>query len=187
MFKIDAAMDRISEWFGSVAMAMALTMMGITIFEVVARRFFDAPTIWSNDMIYMLNGSLFILGGASTLLHCRHVTIDIFVSGLNARVRHCILGGIFGFLLVPAFGLIGFIAFRKTVAAFLSGETETVSAWEPLLWPYLLTIAVGLFALTMQLLTQSIRHLIRVFVGGDLANVYVMNETTPSFEPESDQ
>ncbi|MCP5365980.1 MAG: TRAP transporter small permease subunit [Hyphomicrobiales bacterium] len=186
MVKFYAVTARLSERLLSVAMLMALAMMGVTIYEVVARRVFDAPTVWSNDVTYMLNGSLFLLGAASTLLHYRHVTIDIMADRFRTRTRHLILGVVFGFVLLPILVLIDFVAVEKAWAAFASGERESVSAWEPLLWPYLSMVALGLSALSLQMLVQAVRHLRGAVVGGAFLDAYlVTGGATPGNGPEN--
>ena len=68
--------DRTSAWFGK-AFAWTLIIMSFGIgYEVVARKFFNAPTSWAFDMSYIMYGTLFMMGGAYTLSRDGHVRAD---------------------------------------------------------------------------------------------------------------
>ena len=65
-------------------MVMIICLIAVMIYEVVARRVFNAPTIWAIDITYMTNGTLFLIGGAYTLQKNAHVRIDFLSSRLPA-------------------------------------------------------------------------------------------------------
>jgi TRAP-type mannitol/chloroaromatic compound transport system permease small subunit len=68
--------DRTSAWFGK-AFAWTLIIMSFGIgYEVVARKFFNAPTSWAFDVSYIMYGTLFMMGGAYTLSRDGHVRAD---------------------------------------------------------------------------------------------------------------
>src|SRR5262245_66599544 len=55
------------------------------VWEVFARYFFNAPTIWAYDMTYILYGTFFMLGSAYTLLRGKHIRTDNFYSQWSPR------------------------------------------------------------------------------------------------------
>jgi TRAP-type mannitol/chloroaromatic compound transport system permease small subunit len=68
--------DRLSAWFGK-AFAWAIMIMALGIgYEVLVRRFFNAPTSWAFDVSYIMYGTLFMMGGAYTLSRGGHVRGD---------------------------------------------------------------------------------------------------------------
>ena len=69
-------LDRISLWSGRIVAWLIIPMVMSLVWEVVARYFFNAPTIWAYDMTYMLYGSFFMLGSAYTLLRGKHIRTD---------------------------------------------------------------------------------------------------------------
>ena len=64
-----------SRWWAAVA------------YEVVARYLFNAPTIWSFDLTYMLYGALFMLGAAYALHKGAHIRTDFFWDNFSPRTK----------------------------------------------------------------------------------------------------
>src|SRR5262249_52183116 len=67
-----------------IALSMLFLVASIT-YEVVARYFFHAPTIWVYEASYMVNGAAFMLGCAYALLKGAHVRTDIFWDNYTER------------------------------------------------------------------------------------------------------
>ena len=78
MLRIVRVIDRFSEAIGRVVAWLILPMVMSLVWEVFARYFFNAPTIWAYDMTYILYGSFFMLGSAYTLLRGKHIRTDNF-------------------------------------------------------------------------------------------------------------
>ena len=79
--------DSISEWSGKTVSFVIYAGILMLVFEVVARYFFDSPTIWAHGYSQRLFGSYFILVGAFTLLKDGHVRVDIIYQRFSLRVR----------------------------------------------------------------------------------------------------
>lgn len=154
------AVDRLSLACTQVAMAMILGLIVSMLFEVVARYAFNAPTIWSYDVSYMLNGGLFMLGAALTLAKNNHVRIDFLSARLPLRTQH--LGNLLFYvvLFLPALGLAAWASVDQTWGAAMTGKLEAVSPWKPKVWPFYTVISVGLVALWLQSLAETVRHAI---------------------------
>ncbi len=60
--------DGISLWSGRITGWLIIPMVLSLVYEVVARYFFNAPTVWAYDMTSFLYGAFFMLGAAYTLL-----------------------------------------------------------------------------------------------------------------------
>ena len=65
--RILTRLDSIGRFCGYVAMAMIVLMIGCMIWEVVARKAFNAPTMWATTTSYMFNGTIFLICAAYTL------------------------------------------------------------------------------------------------------------------------
>ena len=70
LFGIVEAFTRLLAW---AARLVTVVLVASMIYEVVARYFFGAPTIWAFDISYMATGVLFVLGAAYTLKEDGHV------------------------------------------------------------------------------------------------------------------
>ena len=56
-------------------------------YEVIARYAFNAPTIWSFDVTYMLYGTIFMLGAAYALHKGAHIRTDFFFERWSVRTK----------------------------------------------------------------------------------------------------
>ena len=78
-------LDQISLWSGRLTGWLIIPMVLSLVWEVVARYFFNAPTVWAYDMTYMLYGSFFMLGAAYTLMRGGHIRTDSLYGGWSVR------------------------------------------------------------------------------------------------------
>ncbi|MGH8723124.1 MAG: TRAP transporter small permease subunit, partial [Burkholderiales bacterium] len=79
------ALDAFAERTGWLVAWLIVPLAGAMVYEVVARYFFRAPTVWAQDLSYMLYGALFMLGGAYTLRHGGHIRTDFLYNKLGVR------------------------------------------------------------------------------------------------------
>ena len=157
---------RLGEWADRLVRAVAYTSLILypalvlcTVYEVVARYVFHAPTIWAFDITFMLHGSLFMLTGAYALQKGSHIRIDVLSTRLPDRVQHAVNLLAYAGLFLPAIGVVAHATIRRSYSAFVTGEHELVSAWGPTIWPFFSTLALGLVLLWIQALVEAARHL----------------------------
>lgn len=149
--------DGISWVASRLADISVVVLVSAMIYEVAARYVFDAPTDWAFDIAYMCSGALFLLGVSWALKEDAHIRIDILRNKMPARVAGIIEGLTYVLALAPFFAVLSYIAIGKAFKAWQTGEVEMVSPWAPLMWPFYLMIAIGLTALTLQLIVQGLR------------------------------
>lgn len=151
--------DAISDWTGKIFSFIVIPLTVLIVFEVITRRFFDAPTIWSFEMSNFLFGSHFMLCGAYGLLRKSHVSIDLFTSKTNKKVQ-AVLGIISYLCMFFPFIIVMLVwGFDFAKIALEMGETSW-SAWAPYLAP--IKIVIPLTALL--LLLQGIAEFLRLIV-----------------------
>jgi TRAP-type mannitol/chloroaromatic compound transport system permease small subunit len=150
--KIDNASER------SVIFApLMLPMIVVTMFEVVARYVFNAPTIWANELTQHIFGVYFVIGGAYTLLHDSHAKIDVLYLRLapwNRAILDCVT------YLVFFFPFIVLLLWQITGQAWLSTVRlqGTGTFWNSPVWP----TRWGLVLATLWLLVQGLANYIRI-------------------------
>lgn len=82
-----SVIDRLSALIGrTVAWVMVFVML-VTVYDVIARRLFNAPVDWAFDVSVQLFALHFMLAAAYAMLHNEHVSIDIFKNRLRERGR----------------------------------------------------------------------------------------------------
>ena len=153
-----SAFDRVSRVLAVLGMILIVALISVMLYEVAARRIFSSPTIWSADLVFMFNGTLFLMGAGYTLLRERHVRIDFLSAKLPVRVQHGINLLFYGALLLPLLVLTSQNAVFRAWRAWERGTLENMSTWQPVVWPFLTGIALGLLGLTLQVALQTIRH-----------------------------
>ena len=154
--KILHGMDQFAEWSGRIFVWLVIPLTGLVVFEVISRRFFDAPHIWSLEVIDFVYGPYFMLVAAYTLLHQAHVRIDVISAKFSSRTRG-ILDIITYLVFFFPFCTIVFvqgIVFAQT--SWSIGETSDSAALSVL--PLIKTVIPVTFAL---LLIQGVANLIR--------------------------
>src|SRR3546814_13954610 len=70
----------------------------------------------------------------------------------SPRLRRGIEVVVFTVMVLPTLGLVCYAAWGDFLEAWVTGEVEQVSAWQPVIWPFQLAMAVGLSALWLQVL-----------------------------------
>ncbi|HEV7371819.1 TRAP transporter small permease subunit [Arenibaculum sp.] len=150
--------DRFGLALNAVAMVLLVLLIGVTLWEVAARYVFDAPTIWGFDLAWMLNGGLFLLALAETTRRGGHVRVDVVSSRLPAGWQRMGETLFMALLFAPGVGVLAWTASRRFVQAVATGEVDPVSSWAPVMWPFHLAVAVGLWALLLQMAVSTARR-----------------------------
>lgn len=79
------AVDGLNTWIGRIVGWVMIFIMLVTVYDVVARRLFNAPVDWAFDVSVQLFALHFMITAAYALLHNEHVSIDIFKNRLAPR------------------------------------------------------------------------------------------------------
>src|SRR5512138_1007593 len=80
---IDKFTDTTGTWIAWLNVPLVLAVS----YEVFARYLFNAPTIWSFDITYMLYGTIFMLGAAFALHKGAHIRTDFFFEKWSIRTK----------------------------------------------------------------------------------------------------
>ena len=80
----------LSEWSGKAARWLLVPLIVGIAYDVFMRYVFNAPTIWSFSLSYMLGATLIMIGFAYVLYHRGHVSVDLIYSKLPTKVKHII-------------------------------------------------------------------------------------------------
>lgn len=83
--KLFYALDFITQSTGKIVSFVTLPLVGIMVYEVVSRYFFNDPTIWADDVSKQFMLLLVMLGSAYALREGAHISIDVISSRLPLR------------------------------------------------------------------------------------------------------
>ena len=79
--------DNINEWVGRIFSVAILALTFVIAYEVIMRKFFARPSIWTYDVSKQIYALHFLIVAGYTLLHKGHVGIDVITKKLSKRTR----------------------------------------------------------------------------------------------------
>jgi len=164
--KIVRAIDRITHLAGNVLALLILAMIGILMYEVVARYFFNRPTSWALQLSTMVFGTYMICGGGYALLHKAHVSMDMFYARWSKRTR-AIFDSLTYLLFFIVFTLLLWKAAKYGLDSVAAREHSN-SAWGQPLYHWKMTAPLGFFLLLLQGTGNFIRSVVLAVTGKEL-------------------
>ncbi len=156
---LTAKLDRISEWSGRIFSFIVVPLVLLIVFEVVSRRVFGKPTIWTFELSNFLFGSHFMLVAAYGLLHKSHVAIDIFALRLSVKRRETILLAGYFLFFFPFLIVIFIYGIQVAAISWTIGE-QSWSVWHPSLSPVKTVIPITAGLLIIQGISDVIKKII---------------------------
>jgi len=84
---VRSVFDRGVVWCARGAAWLVFVAMGISVFEVIMRYGFDAPTSWVHESVVMLVAISFALGGPAALASNRHIRVRILYDAVGPRIK----------------------------------------------------------------------------------------------------
>ena len=150
---IDKFTDTTGTWIAwlNVPLVLAVT------WEVGARYLFNAPTIWSFDVTYMLYGTIFMLGAAYALHKGAHIRTDFFFERWSIRTKGIIDSTAYIVFFFPAIITFLVVSWTEGWYAFQIGETSEQTPWRPILWPFKLMVPLACLLLLIQGVSETIK------------------------------
>lgn len=149
--------DAFSRRSGRVIAWLVVPVFLAMVYEIIARKFFVAPTLWAYDVSRMLYGALFMLGSAYGLMRGVHIRADFLYRALSSRVQGMIDTALYLLLFFPSMLLFLFIAGEFAYEAWERGERIDDTPWQPLAWP----IRAVMFASVFLLLLQGVSEILK--------------------------
>ncbi|MBM4330405.1 MAG: TRAP transporter small permease subunit [Deltaproteobacteria bacterium] len=131
--------DTISEWTGRFAVWALVVVVGIIVYEVITRRVFGSPHVWTYEIITFFYGFHFMILAAYTLLHKGHVAIDIIYIRFSPKKQAVLDLVTYLFFFFPFVIILLYVGFDNAVASWATGE-KTLTARLPLVLPGMKTV-----------------------------------------------
>lgn len=155
--KLITIIDLFSEWQGRIVALLVVPIIFAMVYEVVMRKFFTAPTLWSYDISRMLYGVSFMLGAAYGLMRGLHIRADFLYRGLSERTQGRIDLVMYLVFFMPGMILLLFAAQEFAVKSFLQNESAGDSTWAPIVWPVKFALAAGVLFLLIQGISEILK------------------------------
>ncbi len=126
-------------------------------YEVIARYVFNAPTIWSFDVTYMLYGTIFMLGAAYALHKGAHIRTDFFYERWSVKTKGMVDSISYIVFFFPSLIMLLVASGGEAWYAWTIGEMSEQTPWRPLLWPYKTVVPVTCVLLMLQGVSEVIK------------------------------
>jgi len=165
---LTAKIDRFSDTVGLAVAWLNVPLVLAVAYEVIARYFFNAPTIWAYDVTYMLYAAIFMLGAAYALHKGAHIRTDFFFESWSTRTKGLIDSIAYIGLFFPSLIVFLFVSADDAWYAFVLGETSEQTPWRPLLWPFKTIIPLTCLLLIIQGVSEVIKSLHAALTGIEL-------------------
>ena len=150
---IDKFTDTTGVWISWLSVPLVLAVS----YEVISRYFFDAPTIWSFDVTFMLYGTIFMLGAAYALHKGAHIRTDFFFERWSTRTKGMIDSVAYIVFFFPSLVLFFVVSANEAWYAFSIMETSEQTPWRPILWPFKTVVPLACVLLIVQGVSETIK------------------------------
>jgi TRAP-type mannitol/chloroaromatic compound transport system permease small subunit len=161
---IDKFTDTTGTWVAWLNVPLVLAVS----FEVVSRYAFNAPTIWSFDVTYMLYGTIFMLGSAYALHKGAHIRTDFFFEKWSTRTRGVIDSIAYIVFFFPSIFVFLLVSGAEGWYAFEIGETSEQTPWRPILWPFKWVVPLSCLLLLIQGISETLKSVYEARTGIEL-------------------
>ena len=149
--------DELSDRAGQTSAFMVVLLFIIMGYEVSARFILDLPTFWAYELGYMVTGLHYVFGIAYVTKMKQHIRVDFLYAVLPPRVQTGIDCVVLTFFLMPITCWMTLRLGNVALEAFIVGETSGESAWNPVIWPLRIMVAIGFGFFALQVLAEAIR------------------------------
>ena len=151
------AIDKFTDFTGTGVAWLNVPLVLAVSYEVFARYLFNAPTIWSFDVTYMLYGAIFMLGSAHALHKGAHIRTDFFYQEWSVKTRGWVDSVSYVALFFPALAVFLFVSGNEAWYAYSISETSEQTPWRPILWPFKAVVPLAALLLLIQGVSETIK------------------------------
>jgi TRAP-type mannitol/chloroaromatic compound transport system permease small subunit len=168
LIRVVRIIDKFTDTTGTWIAWLNVPLVAVVAWEVIARYAFNAPTIWSFDLTYMLYGTIFMLGCAYALHKGAHIRTDFFFEKWSVRTKGWIDSVAYVVFFFPSIFLFLVVSGGEGWYAYQIGETSEQTPWRPILWPFKMVVPLACFLLLIQGVSETIKSVYAARTGIEL-------------------
>lgn len=151
--------DAFSLWIGRVVCWMLVPLCVAMVYEVIARKYFLAPTMWAYDISRMFYGALFMLGAGYALSRGVHIRADFLYRNWPARAQGMVDTALYLIFYFPGLLVFMWTSVDYAWIAIERGERGMDTAWMPYMGPIKSVLPVGAFLLLIQGVSETLKSI----------------------------
>jgi TRAP-type mannitol/chloroaromatic compound transport system permease small subunit len=151
------AVEKMNKIVGKFSMYLVFMMMGILLYEPVARNLFGKSSIWAVEMAQFTMAAYYLLGGGYSMILKGHVRMDLLYGRWSDRKKAFVdaLTCIF-LIFYLVFLLLG--AYSSIEYAVMYGQRNR-SAWAPYMAPIKIIMGTGVLLMLLQAIATFFKDL----------------------------
>jgi TRAP-type mannitol/chloroaromatic compound transport system permease small subunit len=151
--------DTFSLWTGKLVAWLIVPLIASMVYEVVARYYFLAPTIWAYDTSRMAYGAHFMLGAAYALSKGVHIRSDFLYRNWKVTTQARVDAALYIVFYFPSMIIFLWVATQWAWGSLSQGERGTDTAFMPLLGPIKSSLPIGVLLLLIQGVSELLKTL----------------------------
>jgi TRAP-type mannitol/chloroaromatic compound transport system permease small subunit len=149
--------DRLSTRLGQLFAWLIVALTGLITWEVLSRKFFDAPHAWAFDVQIMGYGVLFMMAGAYTLAKSGHVRGDVLYGFFPVRLQATIDLVLYLAFFVPGAVAMVWAGWDYAKESWFIREHSTITVDGPPIYPFKAFIPFAGALILLQGLAEIVR------------------------------
>lgn len=158
--KVSTSIDGLIERIGRGTSWLTLILMVLICGDVIMRYLFNSTKTWIIELEWHIFSVLFLLGASYTLLHDKHVRVDLFYEKMSPRTKDVINAvGVLLFL-IPWCLMVMSTSWDYASNSFSFRENSSQPNGLPARYIIKFFIWIGFFLLLLQGISQLIKALI---------------------------
>lgn len=151
--------DKVNRWVG-VAVAWLIPVLILElVYDTIARYAFNAPTVWSYDISYILYGTIFMLGSAHTLQIDRHVRIETFYEKMSPKGKALMDIVAYVVFFFPVMISLVYFSSQFALKSWQMLERSGESMWQPPIYPFKTVLPLAALLILIQGVVQFVRSI----------------------------
>ncbi|MDR2368095.1 MAG: TRAP transporter small permease subunit [Deltaproteobacteria bacterium] len=159
LYKIASTIDRISDFIGKIAMYLIMILLAVVVFEVISRRFFNAPTVWTYELSSMLFGAIIMFIMPYGMLHKVNVSVELVTQKFSKKTQQIVNLTTYFIFFFPFMLVLLYAGWKFALSSWQVQETSW-STWKPPLYHYKTCIPVASFFTILQGVSEFLKAII---------------------------
>lgn len=151
------AIDTFSRFVGYAVATLVVPMCLAMVYEVIARKFFVAPTMWAYDISRFLYGATFTLGAAYALSKGVHIRADFIYRNWSPRTQARVDLVLYLLFYFPGMIVFMWMSIDYAFESWTRGERGMDTAWMPYMGPIKTALPVGILFLLIQGVSEVLK------------------------------
>ena len=165
MQKLLLSIDKLSTWIGQAFSWIIVVLTLMVTGEVLSRYLLDNPHAWAFDLMIMMYGTLFMMGGAYTLSKNGHVRGDVLYGFFRPRTQAWVDLVLYIVFFLPGVFALTYAGYYYAGESWAIREHSNITSEGPPVYQFKMVIPLAGAILLLQGLVEIVRCVICIKEG----------------------